>query len=62
MEAYGQSFMQPDISVFQQNLAALEAVNSKWKLFQKVCIRIFTGFSFIAIQADCFPSLSSRRT
>ncbi len=35
MEAYGRSFLQPDIAVFQQNLAALEEVNRKWRLFHK---------------------------
>ncbi len=36
MEAFGQSFLQPDISIFQQNLAALDEINKKWKLFHKV--------------------------
>jgi hypothetical protein len=36
MQAYGQSFLQPDIGVFQQNLGALEQLNTKWKLYHKV--------------------------
>ncbi len=36
MEAFGQSFLQPDISIFKQNLAALDEANKKWKLFHKV--------------------------
>ena len=35
LHAFGQSFLQPDISVFKQNLAALEDINSKWKLYHK---------------------------
>lgn len=35
LQAFGQSFMQPDISIFKQNLAALESLNEKWKLYQK---------------------------
>ncbi|KAI8501262.1 Exportin-6 [Branchiostoma belcheri] len=35
MLAFGQSFMQPDITIFKQNLEALESLNSKLKLYQK---------------------------
>ncbi len=35
LQAFGQSFMQPDITVFRQNLAALEELNEKWKLYHK---------------------------
>ena len=40
IQAYGQSFMQPDITIFKQNLETLEELNSKYKLYQKVS-RIF---------------------
>ncbi|KAK2571880.1 Exportin-6 [Acropora cervicornis] len=33
--AFGQSFLQPDIAIFKQNLEALENLNSKCKLYQK---------------------------
>ena len=33
LNAFGQSFMQPDITVFKQNLASLEQLNEKWKLY-----------------------------
>ncbi len=36
MQAFGQSFLQPDISIFKQNLETLESLNSKWKLYHKV--------------------------
>ena len=36
MTAYGQSFLLPDISIFKQNLEALESLQSKWKLYHKV--------------------------
>ena len=35
LQVFGQSFLQPDISVFKQNLAALEDINAKWKLYHK---------------------------
>ena len=36
MQAFGQSFLQPDIALFKMNLEALENLNAKWKLYQKV--------------------------
>lgn len=36
LQAFGQSFLQPDITIFKQNLEALENLNSKLKLYQKV--------------------------
>ena len=36
MQSFGQSFLQPDISIFRQNLETLESLNSKWKLYHKV--------------------------
>ena len=38
MTAYGQSFMLPDINIFQQNLSALDTLHSKCKLYHKVYI------------------------
>ncbi|KAK6169003.1 hypothetical protein SNE40_020137 [Patella caerulea] len=35
MQAYGQSFLQPDITIFKQNLESLEILNAKWKLYNK---------------------------
>ena len=35
-QSFYHSFLQPDITVFKQNLAALEVLNSKHKLFSKV--------------------------
>ncbi|XP_071106408.1 exportin-6-like [Haliotis cracherodii] len=35
MQSYGQSFLQPDIAIFKQNLESLESLNSKWKLYHK---------------------------
>jgi hypothetical protein len=36
MAAYGQSFLLPDINIFQQNLQSLESLQAKWKLYHKV--------------------------
>ncbi len=41
MQAFGQSFLQPDLDVFKQNLQILEALNSKWKLYHKVSENLF---------------------
>ena len=38
LQAFGQSFLQPDLNIFRQNITALENLNVKWKLFSK---RIF---------------------
>ncbi|MGH0126135.1 UNVERIFIED_CONTAM: hypothetical protein FKN15_073535 [Acipenser sinensis] len=35
MQAFGQSFLQPDIHIFKQNLSYLESLNSKQKLYHK---------------------------
>ncbi|XP_067938254.1 exportin-6-like [Watersipora subatra] len=35
LSSYGQSFLQPDISIFKHNLESLEKLNNKWKLYHK---------------------------
>lgn len=35
MQAFGTSFLQPDITVFKQNLLALEEIHARWKLYSK---------------------------
>uniref|UniRef100_T1HB63 Exportin-1/Importin-beta-like domain-containing protein n=1 Tax=Rhodnius prolixus TaxID=13249 RepID=T1HB63_RHOPR len=35
LTAFGQSLTQTDISIFSQNLQALESINHKWKLYHK---------------------------
>lgn len=35
-QAFGQSFLQPDIHIFKQNLSYLESLNSKHKLYSRV--------------------------
>ena len=35
-QAFGQSFLQPDIHLFKQNLFYLETLNTKQKLYHKV--------------------------
>ncbi|MCL4125791.1 UNVERIFIED_CONTAM: hypothetical protein GTU68_065757 [Idotea baltica] len=46
MQAFGQSFMQTDITIFKQNLSALESLNSKYKLYHKVSlVKAGSGFS-----------------
>ena len=46
MTAYVQSFMLPDINIFQQNLAALDTLHSKWKLYHKVDQQLMNDASY----------------
>lgn len=36
LQVFGQSLLQPDINTFRTSLAALENLNTKWKLYYKV--------------------------
>lgn len=36
LQAFGESLMQNDITLFSQNLQALEILNLQWKLYQRV--------------------------
>ncbi|XP_071494224.1 exportin-6-like [Diadema antillarum] len=53
MQAFGQSFLQPDISVFRQNLEALEILNAKLKLYQKKIFKtlMLSPFMNVLLQA-----------
>ena len=46
LNAFGQSFLQPDIAVFKQNLLTLEALNEKWKLYHKVIEILFPQLGY----------------
>lgn len=39
LQAFGQSFMQTDIAVFRQNLATLQLLNTKFRLYSKGVFR-----------------------
>ncbi|XP_023654269.1 exportin-6 [Paramormyrops kingsleyae] len=49
MQAFGQSFLQPDIHIFKQNLSYLESLNSKHKLYHKKLFRTSMLFHFINV-------------
>uniref|UniRef100_A0A8C9TUQ4 Exportin 6 n=1 Tax=Scleropages formosus TaxID=113540 RepID=A0A8C9TUQ4_SCLFO len=49
MQAFGQSFLEPDIHVFKQNLLYLESLNSKHKLYHKKLFRSSMLFQFINV-------------
>lgn len=36
LQVFGQALLQPDINTFRTSLAALEDLNTKWKLYHKV--------------------------
>merc|ERR1712142_1203656 len=49
MKAIGQSFLQPDIAVFSQNVAALEHLNSKWRLYSKTVFKETLLAEFLSV-------------
>uniref|UniRef100_A0A8C4ZMM5 Exportin 6 n=1 Tax=Gadus morhua TaxID=8049 RepID=A0A8C4ZMM5_GADMO len=49
MQAFGQSFLQPDIHIFKQNVCYLEALNSKHKLYHRKLFRTSMLFHFINV-------------
>ncbi|XP_037544857.1 exportin-6 [Nematolebias whitei] len=49
MQAFGQSFLQPDIHIFKQNLSYLESLNSKHKLYSRKLFRTSMLFHFINV-------------
>ena len=53
MKAIGHSFMQTDISVFSQNVAALETLNTKWRLYSKSIFKevLLADFPSVFLQA-----------
>uniref|UniRef100_A0A8C3ZGW0 Importin N-terminal domain-containing protein n=1 Tax=Denticeps clupeoides TaxID=299321 RepID=A0A8C3ZGW0_9TELE len=49
MQAFGQSFLQPDIHIFKQNLSYLETLNTKHKLYHRKLFRSTMLFHFINV-------------
>lgn len=49
MQAFGQSLLQPDITIFRQNLEALESLNSKWKLYHRSIFKEMMLFQFLNV-------------
>ncbi|KAG8433210.1 hypothetical protein GDO86_017484 [Hymenochirus boettgeri] len=49
MQAFGQSFLQPDIHIFRQNLGYLETLNSKHKLYDKKLFRSVMLPQFVSV-------------
>uniref|UniRef100_A0A8C2XYN5 Exportin-1/Importin-beta-like domain-containing protein n=1 Tax=Capra hircus TaxID=9925 RepID=A0A8C2XYN5_CAPHI len=49
MQAFGQSFLQPDIHLFKQNLFYLETLNTKQKLYHKKIFRSAMLFQFVNV-------------
>ncbi|KAA0706153.1 Exportin-6 [Triplophysa tibetana] len=49
MQVFGQSFLQPDIHIFKQNLSYLEILNSKHKLYHRKLFRNAMLFHFLNV-------------
>lgn len=58
MQAYGQSFLQPDINLFRQNLEGLEALNLKWRLYHKALFRSGMLPQFVHVLLQCLAARS----
>ncbi|XP_040355641.2 exportin-6 [Ixodes scapularis] len=58
MQAYGQSFLQPDINLFRQNLEGLEALNRKWRLYHKAVFRSGMLPQFVHVLLRCLAARS----
>lgn len=41
LEVFGQALLQQDLNIFRIGLAAIEDLNTKWKLYHKVKFTIF---------------------
>ncbi|PVD37542.1 hypothetical protein C0Q70_00136 [Pomacea canaliculata] len=48
-QAYGQSFLQPDIAIFRQNLESLNSLDFKWKLYSKAIFRETMLWQFLTV-------------
>ena len=54
LQAFGQSFMQTDIAVFRQNLATLQLLNTKFRLYSKSVFRtLLSQFITVLLQVIC---------
>lgn len=53
LQAFGQSFLQPDIHIFKQNLSYLESLNSKHKLYHRVSRVATLQFFVQPLEGDC---------
>ena len=49
MKAFGHSFLQPDIAVFSQNVASLEQLNQKWRLYSKSVFKTELLADFLSV-------------
>lgn len=49
MRTFGQSFLQPDIAVFRQNVESLESLNRRWKLYSKPIYLQYLMIEFLTV-------------
>ena len=48
-QAFGESFLQPDIQLFRLNLIALESLNEKYLLYRKALFRTELHERFMSV-------------
>lgn len=53
LEVFGQALLQQDLNIFRIGLAAIEDLNNKWKLYQKVIVSlVFVTIIHFCLFAD----------
>jgi len=50
LQAFGQSFLQPDLTIFKKNIEYLESLNTKHKLYSKVSHSLMEKSKCIALK------------
>ncbi|KAJ8970467.1 hypothetical protein NQ317_009441, partial [Molorchus minor] len=53
LQVFGQALLQHDISIFRLSLAALEDINSKWRLYHKALFRDHLLPQFLTVLLNC---------
>ncbi|XP_056643159.1 exportin-6-like isoform X1 [Diorhabda sublineata] len=53
LQVFGQALLQHDINIFRISLAALEDLNSKWKLYHKMLFRCRLLSEFLSVLLNC---------
>ncbi|CAG9863214.1 unnamed protein product [Phyllotreta striolata] len=53
LQVFGQALLQEDLNVFHLSLAALEELNSKWKLYHKMLFRQQLLCEFLTVLLNC---------
>ncbi|XP_028138810.1 exportin-6 [Diabrotica virgifera virgifera] len=53
LQVFGQALLQQDMNIFRISLAALEDLNTKWKLYHKILFRYHLLSEFLTVLFNC---------